>query len=247
MSEKLSISSVRNTLYYEYISELKLNADPMSNINMLRNYDVVGIIFKDKDQKNTIKALSSFLRTESYKVFTEEGCLLAVRERKKLTFENRESQQCVKVQRIQLENEGNGVEQICLRVTYPTDQIVSFLLTNFPEDSVAWDTIYEPNIKRFLGSKTRTNFFEPVVFGRFPENRFPTCWQQVDVHMLPTTHDEFIDFLSVECRLIQINYVNCSDCNYVYVDNEFCTCNDVTDSRWSIGEGGGSVELEFTV
>lgn len=172
---------------------------------------------------------------------------MAVRQQKKLKYDNRESQQCVKVQRIQLENEGNGVEQICLRVTYPTDQVVSFLLTNFPEDIIAWDTIYEPNIKQFLRKKTRVNFFEPVVFGRFPTSRFPRCWQQVHIHMLPTTANEFIDFLSLECRLIQINHVNCSDCNYMFVDNEFCNCNDVTDGRQTLGTDGYSVELEFTI
>lgn len=239
-SEKLSISPVRNILYYEHITQVKPNS---TNFEMLLNYDVIGIIFNEPP---FLKALSHFLQTKSYQVFTKEGCLLAVRERKKLQYENRESQQCVKVQRIQLENEGNDVEQICLRVTYPTDQVVSFLLTNFPEDFSDWETIYELNIKQFLKKKTRTNFFEPVLFGRFPDSRFPRCWQQVDVHMLPTTRDEFIDFLSLECRLIQINHVNCWDCNYLFVDNEFCNCNDVTDGR-RVGEGGDSVELEFTI
>lgn len=210
-------------------------------MEVLLNYDVVGIICKDKSMLPTI---CKFLQTKSYTTFMQGGCLLAIRDRKKLRYENRESQQCVKVQRIQLENKGNDAEQICLRVTYPTDQIVSFLLTNFPEDIISWQKIYEPNIKQFLRSKTRTNFFEPVVFGRFPDSRFPTNWQQVDIHMAPTIYDEFIDFLLTTSRLIQINHVTCATCNYIFVDNEFCNCNDVTDGRWN---GGVGVELDFTI
>lgn len=239
-TKKLPISAVKNELYYEHITDSHLSA-----MEMLLKFDVVGIIFKECC---VLQTLSEFLKSESYHVVTKGGCLLAVREKKKLRYDNRESHQCVKVQRIELADEGNCVEQICLRITYPTDQVVSFFLTNFPKDPATWDTIYEPNIKQFLKTKTRNNFFEPVVFGRFPANRFPRNWQQVDFHMLPTTcRDDFIDFLSLECRLIQINHVNCSDCNYIFVDNEFCNCNDVTDGRQMLVTDGVSVELEFTV
>lgn len=243
MSGQLSISSVKNTLCYKYICK-DTSKNLITNLGKLLSYDVVGIILEDRATCN-LETISSFLRAKNYSIHSKGGCLLlAVRERKRLIYENRESQQCVKVQRIQLENPANDVEQICLRVTYPTDQIVSFFLTNSPEDIQAWQQIYEPNIKEFLRTKNRVNFFEPVVFGRFPSDCFPKSWQQVDVHMVPKTHHQFIDFLTSECRMIQINHVNCSDCNYIFVDNEFCNTNDVTDGPQ---EDGVCVEVEFTI
>lgn len=242
--DKLEISPVKYTLLYTFIENDSYSSE---ELELLLKYDIVGVVQKHVQSQNSLQRIFNFFKSKGYFVFGKKGCvLLAVKERKKLKYENRESQQCVKVQRIQLENETNDVEQICLRVTYPTDQIVTFLLTNFSEERKELWKIYESNIQKLLKTKTRTNYFEPVVFGKFPDS-YPTNWQQVDVHMIPTASNEFIDFLSLNCRLIQINHVNCSSCNYIFVDNDFCNCNDVVENEEVFGRKSVSVEMDFVI